>query len=112
MVEILIALVLGFCAGILGALVTHEMLIQKFEEEHLLEKQKNEELQNHIKYVITQYQAVTVALQELTYKFVRERGALWQSLNDLWIDYDRRNKQEDPEPEPEPEKEEETDEEH
>lgn len=103
MTEILIAIVCGFIGGVLASMVLHETLETLYEKKMQKDEQTHEELQKKVENIDAQYKAVTVALQELTYKFVRERGALWESVNGLWQDYDDRHKQTEPEKEPEPE---------
>lgn len=103
MTEILIAIVCGFIGGVLASMVLHETLETLYEKKMQEDEQTHEELQKKVENIDAQYKAVTVALQELTYKFVRERGALWESVNGLWQDYDDRHKQTEPEKEQEPE---------
>jgi hypothetical protein len=87
-------------------MILHEALETLYEKKMHADEQTHEDLQKKVETVDTQYKAVTVALQELTYKFIRERGALWESVNGLWNDYDERHKQTEPAPEQEePEKE-------
>lgn len=103
MTEILIAIVCGFIGGVLASMILHETLETLYAKKMHEDEQTHEELQKKVENIDAQYKAVTVALQELTYKFVRERGALWESVNGLWKDYDDRHKQTEPEKEPEPE---------
>lgn len=90
MIGILISLVLGFCAGILGALVTNEAMLQKAEQRHRDERQKNEELAKTIEALQEHDRLEDVAMQTLIIRFKKERGAIWESLNALWNDYDKR----------------------
>ena len=102
MTQILVSIVCGFIGGVLASMILHEALETLYEKKMHADEQTHEELQKKVETVDTQYKAVTVALQELTYKFIRERGALWESVNGLWNDYDERHRE--PEQE-EPEKE-------
>lgn len=95
-VTILISLVCGFVAGILGTMVTREIAEQKLLQKNIEDAQQYAVLNSRIENINNQYKACTVALQELTYKFVRERGAVWESLNGLWNDYDKRNQVAEP----------------
>lgn len=96
MVEILIAIALGFCAGIFGALVTNEFLIEKVEKEMSLNKKKYQELEQTAEGLKEHDTLEDIAMQRLIIQFKKERGAIWESLNGLWVDYDKRNKREDP----------------
>lgn len=87
---ILTALIAGFVGGVLGAMVLHETLEQKYDRTIEDAEKRHAEAQNHLQNIDAQYKACTVALEQLTYKFVRERGAVWESLNGLWNDYDER----------------------
>lgn len=89
---ILTALIAGFVGGVLGAMVLHETLEQKYDRTIEDAEKRHAEAQNHLQNIDAQYKACTVALERLTYKFVRERGAVWESLNGLWNDYDERQK--------------------
>lgn len=90
-ITILISIVCGFVAGVLGSIVTRDMTEHRLEQKTIEDAQQYAVMNKRIENVNSQYNAVTVALQELTYKFIRERGAVWESLNGLWNDYDKRN---------------------
>ena len=104
MAIILTAIISGFIGGVLGAMVLHEVLDQKFEKKRAEDAQQYAIIQHKLEQGNARYKTVTVALEQLTYKFVRERGAVWESLNGLWNDYDNRHKEpEQAEAEPAPE---------
>lgn len=90
-ITILVSIVCGFVAGVLGSIVTRDMTEHRLEQKTIEDAQQYSAMNKQIETVNSQYKAVTVALQELTYKFIRERGAVWESLNGLWNDYDKRN---------------------
>lgn len=90
---IITAVICGFVGGVLGAMVLHEALEQKYDRNAEDAVRRHDETEKKLELIDTQFKACTVALQELTYKFVRERGALWESVNGLWQDYDERQKQ-------------------
>lgn len=105
MTYVLIAIVCGFIGGVLASMVLYETLETLYIKKMQSDEEVQNEMQKRTKSIDEQYNAVTVALQELTYRFVRERGALWESVNALWNDYDARHKapEEEKAPEPEPE---------
>jgi len=103
-ITILVSLVCGFVAGVLGSIITRDITEHQIQQKTIEDAQQYAVIKNRIENINSQYKAVTVALEQLTYKFVRERGAVWESLNGLWNDYDDRHKepeQEEAEPAPE-----------
>lgn len=103
-ITILVSLVCGFVAGVLGSIITREMAEHQIQQKTIEDAQQYAVIKNRIENINSQYKAVTVALEQLTYKFIRERGAVWESLNGLWNDYDDRHKEpEQAEAEPAPE---------
>lgn len=103
-ITILVSLVCGFVAGVLGSIITREMAEHQIQQKTIEDAQQYAAIKNRIENINSQYKAVTVALEQLTYKFIRERGAVWESLNGLWNDYDDRHKEpEHAEAEPAPE---------
>lgn len=103
-ITILVSLVCGFVAGVLGSIITRDITEHQIQQKTIEDAQQYAVINNRIENINSQYRAVTVALEQLTYKFVRERGAVWESLNGLWNDYDdRHNEPEQAEAEPAPE---------
>lgn len=108
-ITILVSLVCGFVAGVLGSIITRDITEHQIQQKTIEDAQQYAVINNRIENINSQYKAVTVALEQLTYKFIRERGAVWESLNGLWNDYDDRHKEpeqvetETEEAEPEPE---------
>ena len=103
-ITILVSLVCGFVAGVLGSIITRDITEHQIQQKTIEDAQQYAVINNRIENINSQYKAVTVALEQLTYKFIRERGAVWESLNGLWNDYDDRHKEpEQAEEEPEPE---------
>ena len=103
-ITILVSLVCGFVAGVLGSIITRDITEHQIQQKTIEDAQQYAVIKNRIENINSQYKAVTVALEQLTYKFIRERGAVWESLNGLWNDYDDRHKeQEQAEAEPAPE---------
>lgn len=92
-ITILVSLVCGFVAGVLGSIITREMAEHQIQQKTIEDAQQYAAIKNRIENINSQYKAVTVALEQLTYKFIRERGAVWESLNGLWNDYDDRHKE-------------------
>lgn len=89
LISVLVAIISGFIGGILGSMILHEILMQRMVRE-AEEDAKRDALLNHkVERVGEQYNAVTVALETLTHRMVRERGALWESVNGLWNSYDQ-----------------------
>jgi len=104
-ITILVSLVCGFVAGVLGSIITRDITEHQIQQKTIEDAQQYAVIKNRIENINSQYKAVTVALEQLTYKFIRERGAVWESLNGLWNDYDDRHKEpEQAEAEPAPEK--------
>lgn len=103
-ITILVSLVCGFVAGVLGSIITRDITEHQIQQKTIEDAQQYAVINNRMENINSQYKAVTVALEQLTYKFVRERGAVWESLNGLWNDYDDRHKEpEQAEAEPAPE---------
>ena len=103
-ITILVSLVCGFVAGILGSIITRDITENQIQHKTIEDAQQYAVINKRIENINSQYKAVTVALEQLTYKFIRERGAVWESLNGLWNDYDDRHKEpEQAEAEPAPE---------
>lgn len=96
MIEIIIAIVIGFCAGAIAALVVNEVLMQKVEEKYKYEREQQFEIHKAIEELKEHDRLEDVAIQTMIIKFKKERGAIWESLNGLWNDYDKRNKKEEP----------------
>jgi hypothetical protein len=94
MAMILTAIISGFIGGVLGAMVLHEILDQKFEKKRAEDAQQYAIIQHKLEQGNARYKTVTVALEQLTRRFVRDRGAIWESLNGLWNDYDERHPKE------------------
>ena len=100
----LIALLLGFIGGVAGALVTVEVKTEQARKETSDLIAGLEYVRGKIKDLRDTDNALALAIQTLTQKVKTDRGAIWESLNGLWSEYDRRQKAEaktDPE---EPEK--------
>lgn len=103
-ITILVSLVCGFVAGVLGSIITRDITEHQIQQKTIEDAQQYAVINNRMENINSQYKAVTVALEQLTYKFIRERGAVWESLNGLWNDYDDRHKEpEQAEAEPTPE---------
>lgn len=103
-ITILVSMVCGFVAGVLGSIITRDITEHQIQQKTIEDAQQYAVINNRIENINSQYKAVTVALEQLTYKFIRERGAVWESLNGLWNDYDDRHKEpEQAEAEPAPE---------
>lgn len=103
-ITILVSMVCGFVAGVLGSIITRDITEHQIQQKTIEDAQQYAVIKNRIENINSQYKAVTVALEQLTYKFIRERGAVWESLNGLWNDYDDRHKEpEQAEAEPAPE---------
>lgn len=92
-ITILVSLVCGFVAGILGSIITRDITEHQIQQKTIEDAQQYAVINNRMENINSQYKAVTVALEQLTYKFIRERGAVWESLNGLWNDYDDRHKE-------------------
>lgn len=91
---ILIALVLGFIGGVVGALVTIEMKTDTIRKEIDDAVLGISHVNSQIKTLKDSDNALTVAIQKLIENVKRDRGAIWESLNGLWNDYDERHKAE------------------
>lgn len=88
----IIALVLGFIGGVAGALVTVEIKTERIRKEIDDAVLGISNINSQLKSLKETDTALTVAIQRLIENFKRERGALWESLNGLWNDYDERHK--------------------
>ena len=91
---ILSALVLGFIGGVLGALVTIEIKTDRIRKEIDDAVLGISHVNSQIKTLKDADNALTIAIQRLIENFKRERGAIWESINGLWNDYDERHKDE------------------
>ena len=98
-VTILTAFIVGFVAGALGSLVTRELTEHTLQQKTIQDAQQYAVLNRRVEKTSEQFNLCAVALEQLTYKFKRERGAIWESLNGLWADYDQRHKEQEPEQE-------------
>lgn len=96
-VTILTAFIVGFVAGALGSLVTREMTEHTLQQKTIQDAQQYAVLNRRVEKTSEQFNLCAVALEQLTYKFKRERGAIWESLNGLWADYDQRHNEQEPE---------------
>ena len=88
---IIISLIVGFVAGTVGALVAVETkteIIRKEVDDAVLGL---EMARSEAKKAQETSAAVNTALQQMILQFKRDRGAIWESLNGLWNDYDARN---------------------
>lgn len=90
----LIALVLGFIGGVAGALVTVEVKTEQARKETTDIISGLEYIRGKIKDLKDTDTALALAIQTLTQKVKTDRGAIWESLNGLWLDYDERHKPE------------------
>lgn len=90
----LIALLLGFIGGVAGALVTVEVKTEQARKETSDLIAGLEYVRGKIKELRDTDNALALAIQTLTQKVKTDRGAIWESLNGLWSDYDRRQKAE------------------
>lgn len=100
----LIALLLGFIGGVAGALVTVEVKTEQARKETSDLIAGLEYVRGKIKDLRDTDNALALAIQTLTQKVKTDRGAIWESLNGLWSDYDRRQKAETKTDPAEPEK--------
>ena len=90
----IIALVLGFIGGVAGALVTIEIKTDRIRKEIDDAVLGISHTNSQLKSLKDTDNALTVAIQRLIENMKRERGAIWESLNGLWNDYDERHKDE------------------
>lgn len=90
----IIALVLGFIGGVAGALVTIEIKTDRIRKEIDDAVLGISHTNSQLKSLKETDNALTVAIQRLIENTKRERGAIWESLNGLWNDYDERHKDE------------------
>ena len=95
---IIISLIVGFVAGTVGALVAVEAkteIIRKEVDDAVLGLKMT---RSEAKKAQEASAAVNTALQQMILQFKRDRGAIWESLNGLWNDYDARNAKTSEEP--------------
>ena len=88
----LAALVLGFVGGVVAALVTIEIKTDKIRKEIDDAVLGLGHVNSQVKALKDADNALTIAIQKLIENIKRERGAIWESLNGLWNDYDERHK--------------------
>lgn len=96
MTDILIAILCGFVGGLLGAIVIAETK----------ESDKTKEIESLIKGHLSirddlskereRISLLDRAIRLLAEQMKRDRGAIWESLNGLWNDYDQRHAQDAP----------------
>lgn len=89
---LIMALVIGFVAGIVGALITIEIktdTIRKEIDDAIL---GISHVNTQLKTLKDSDNALTLAVQKLIVQVKRDRGQIWESLNGLWNDYDERHK--------------------
>lgn len=106
----LVALVLGFIGGVAGALVTIEIKTDRIRKEIDDSILGISHVNSQVKTLKETDNAIMIAIQELTIRQKRDRGAIWESLNGLWTIYGRKEKEQqketaNTEPAEEPQKE-------
>lgn len=111
-VSILVALICGFVGGVLGSIVTIEAKIA-FLRKDINECRTNiSEIKLINRKTDSSINGLAIAIQRVIEQHKRDRAGIWESLNGLWSDYDRRQKQEEqpeiaeePQPEVQPKEE-------
>lgn len=98
----LVSLVMGFVAGTVSALVAVETKTESLRKEMDDVIRGLESSRAESKKAQEEVKALNNAFQVMILQFKKDRGGIWQSLNDLWNRFDKMTTpvtQEQPEPE-------------
>lgn len=98
----LVSLVMGFVAGTVSSLATVEAKTESLRKEMNDVIRGLESSRADSKKAQDEVKALNNAFQVMIQQFKRDRGGIWQSLNDLWNSLDKMNApvtQEQPKPE-------------
>lgn len=95
----LVSLVMGFVAGTVSSLATVEAKTEALRKEMNDVIRGLESSRAESKKAQEDFENLNRAFQVMIQQFKRDRGGIWQSLNDLWNSFDKMNapvKQEQP----------------
>lgn len=98
----LVSLVMGFVAGTVSSIATVEAKTEALRKEMNDVIRGLESSRTEAKKAQEDFENLNRAFQVMIQQFKRDRGGIWQSLNDLWNSFDKMNapvKQEQPKPE-------------
>lgn len=98
----LVSLVMGFVAGTVSAIVAVEAKTESLRKEMDDVIRGLESSRAESKKAQEEVKALNSAFQAMILQFKKDRGGIWQSLNDLWNRFDKMTTpvtQEQPEPE-------------
>ena len=98
----LVSLVMGFVAGTVSALVAVETKTESLRKEMDDVLRGLESSRAESKKAQEEVKALNNAFQVMILQFKKDRGGIWQSLNDLWNRFDKMTApvtQEQPKPE-------------
>ena len=98
----LVSLVMGFVAGTVSALVAVETKTESLRKEMDDVIRGLESSRTESKKAQEEVKALNNAFQVMILQFKKDRGGIWQSLNDLWNRFDKMTApvtQEQPKPE-------------
>lgn len=98
----LVSLVMGFVAGTVSAIVAVEAKTESLRKEMDDVIRGLESSRAESKKAQEEVKALNSAFQAMILQFKKDRGGIWQSLNDLWNSFDKMTApvtQEQPKPE-------------
>lgn len=98
----LVSLVMGFVAGTVSSLATVEAKTEALRKEMNDVIRGLESSRTEAKKAQEDFENLNRAFQVMIQQFKRDRGGIWQSLNDLWNSFDKMTAlvtQEQPKPE-------------
>lgn len=98
----LVSLVMGFVAGTVSSIATVEAKTEALRKEMNDVIRGLESSRTEAKKAQEDFENLNHAFQVMIQQFKRDRGGIWQSLNDLWNSFDKMNApvtQEQPKPE-------------
>jgi nitrogen fixation/metabolism regulation signal transduction histidine kinase len=98
----LVSLVMGFVAGTVSSLATVEAKTEDLRKEMNDVIRGLESSRTEAKKAQEDFENLNRAFQVMIQQFKRDRGGIWQSLNDLWNSFDKMTApvtQEQPKPE-------------
>lgn len=98
----LVSLVMGFVAGTVSSIATVEAKTEALRKEMNDVIRGLESSRTEAKKAQEDFENLNRAFQVMIQQFKRDRGGIWQSLNDLWNRFDKMNApvtQEQPKPE-------------
>lgn len=88
---IILVLLVGIVGGVSGSIIVIESKTSGLYERISLLEHELHSLAKYAENTKNETEVLNLAMQKLITQFQQARSGIWQSLNDLWIDYDERH---------------------